>query len=355
LDKQIADLWGTVRATPAERQQLIVAWKKRLTAPMAPPGDPILGRTVFARTCQNCHVLYGVGGKVGPEITGANRGSIDYLLENILDPSAVIPKEYAATRIILTDERSLIGIVKSEVNGLLTIQTDRELLTIPVTDVASRKPSDLSMMPDDILKQVNEFEFRSLIAYLQTAQQVPMLATPENAKDFFNGKDLNNWDGDKKLWTVENGEIVGKTATGLKRNNFLVSQSAVQDFKLSLKVKLTPNSENSGIQFRSEPLPDGEMRGPQADIGAGWWGKLYEESGRGLLAKEGGEKYVKPGEWNEYVIETVGPRVRIWINGNLCTDYTDEKLARRGQIGLQLHSGGPMEIRFKDIRLEVRK
>jgi putative membrane-bound dehydrogenase-like protein len=355
LDKQIADLWGTVRATPAERQQLIVAWKKRLTAPMAPPGDPILGRTVFARTCQNCHVLYGVGGKVGPEITGANRGSIDYLLENILDPSAVIPKEYAATRIILTDERSLIGIVKSEANGLLTIQTDRELLTIPVTDVASRKPSDLSMMPDDILKQVNEFEFRSLIAYLQTAQQVPMLATPENAKDFFNGKDLNNWDGDKKLWTVENGEIVGKTATGLKQNNFLVSQSAVQDFKLSLKVKLTPNSENSGIQFRSEPLPDGEMRGPQADIGAGWWGKLYEESGRGLLAKEGGEKYVKPGEWNEYVIEAVGPRVRIWINGNLCTDYTDEKLARRGQIGLQLHSGGPMEIRFKDIQLEVRK
>jgi len=95
------------------------------------------------------------------------------------------------------------------------------------------------------------------------------------------------------------------------------------------------------------------MRGPQADIGAGWWGKLYEESGRGLLAKEGGEKYVKPDDWNDYVIEAIGPRVRIWINGHLCTDYTDEKLARRGVIGLQIHSGGPMEIRFKDIRLEV--
>jgi hypothetical protein len=134
-----------------------------------------------------------------------------------------------------------------------------------------------------------------------------------------------------------------------------VSHVAVQDFKLSAKVKLVPNKENSGIQFRSVPLPDGEMRGPQADIGAGWWGKLYEESGRGLLAKEGGEKFVKPDEWNDYVVEAVGSRVRIWINGNLCTDYEDEKLARRGVVGLQLHSGGPIEVRFKDVKLEVLK
>jgi hypothetical protein len=118
---------------------------------------------------------------------------------------------------------------------------------------------------------------------------------------------------------------------------------------------LTPAKENSGIQFRSVPLANGEMRGPQADIGAGWWGKIYEEEGRGLLAKEGGEKFVKAEEWNDYVIEANGNTVKIWINGNLCTDYTDEKLARRGVIGLQLHSGGPMEVRFKDIKLEVLK
>jgi putative membrane-bound dehydrogenase-like protein len=355
LDKQIADLWGVVRESPAEKKKLIAEWRAKLTAPAKTPADVNLGRAVFAKTCLNCHTLYAVGGKVGPEITGANRGSLDYLLENILDPSAVIPKEYAATRIVTTDDRSIIGIVKSEVNGVLTVLTERETLTISVNDIASRKPSELSMMPDDILKQVNEHEFRSLIAYLQTPAQVPMLATAENAKDFFNGKDLTGWDGDKELWKVENGEIVGKSAAGLKRNNFLVSHVAVQDFKLSVKVKLVPNKENSGIQFRSVPLPDGEMRGPQADIGAGWWGKLYEESGRGLLAKEGGEKFVKPDEWNDYVVEAVGNRVRIWINGNLCTDYEDEKLARRGVVGLQLHSGGPIEVRFKDVKLEVIK
>lgn len=353
LDKQIAELWGVVRESPEEKKKLIAAMKRQLSASTAPPGDVNLGRTVFAKTCLNCHTLYGVGGKVGPEITGANRASIDYLLENVLDPNAVIPKEYAATRIVTTDDRNIVGIIKGEANGVLTVQTDREVLSIPVADVASRKASDLSMMPDDILKQVNAHEFRSLIAYLQTQAQVPALATAENAKEFFNAKDLTGWDGEKDLWKVNGGEIVGKSANGLKKNTFLVSQLAVENFKLSLKVKLSPNKENSGIQFRSVPLPNGEMRGPQADIGAGWWGKLYEEEGRGLLAKEGGEMFVKPDEWNDYVVEAVGSRVRIWINGNLATDYEDDKLARRGVIGLQLHSGGPLEVRFKELKLEV--
>lgn len=356
LDKQLAELWGVVRESPEEKKKLIAMWKAKLSSPMLPPGDVNLGRAIFAKTCQQCHTLYGVGGKVGPEITGANRGNIDYLLENILDPSAVIPKEYAATRIVTTDDRNIVGIVKGEANGVVTIQTEREVLNIAVADIADRKPSELSMMPDDILKQAGgDFEFRSLVAYLQTQGQVPMLANADNAKEFFNGKDLTGWDGDDGLWKVENGEIVGKSTTGLKKNTFLKSHVAVENFKLSLKVKLTPNKENSGIQFRSVPLPDGEMKGPQADIGAGWWGKLYEESGRGLLAKEGGEKFVKPDEWNDYVVEAVGGHVKIWINGNLCTDYEDDKLARRGVVGLQLHSGGPLEVRFKDIKLEVLK
>jgi putative membrane-bound dehydrogenase-like protein len=356
LDRSIAELWGVVRDTPADRAKLIAEWKKKLTAPSkAPPPDTGRGRAVFARTCQQCHTLYGVGGKVGPDITGSNRANLDYLLENIFDPSAVIPKEYAATVLNLADGRTVTGIIKEETKTALTVMTDRETLTIPVGDVERRKPSELSMMPDDILKQVNETELRALVAYLQNPSQVPMLATPENAKDFFNGKDLAGWDGDKDVWSVENGEIVGKTAKGLKKNTFLKSHLAAEDFKLSLKVKLVPNKENSGIQFRSEPLPDGEMRGPQADIGQGWWGKLYEESGRGLLVKEGGEKFVKVDDWNEYVVEAKGSRVKAWINGNLVFDYDDPKLSRRGVFGLQVHSGGPMEVRFKDLKLEVLK
>jgi putative membrane-bound dehydrogenase-like protein len=353
INAKIATVWGLVRESPAERKKLIAQWAKSLNPATLASADLGAGRAVYNKACGQCHMLYGVGGKVGPEITGANRSDVGYLLENILDPSAVIPKEYAATKLDLSDGRVVTGIVKEETAVTLTVVTANETLTLPVKDIDRRTPSDLSMMPDDLLKSLSEASVRDLVAYLRHTQQVPALADAENAKDFFNGKDLTGWDGEKGLWAVENGEIVGKTATGLKQNTFLRSNFEVTDFKLSVKVKLTPNAENSGIQFRSVPIDGGEMRGPQADIGQGWWGKLYEESGRGLLVPDGGEKHVRVGDWNEYVVEATGPRVRIWINGEKVADYTDEKLARRGVIALQLHSGGPMEVRFKGLKLEV--
>jgi putative heme-binding domain-containing protein len=351
LDQRIAEVWGVVRASPADRVKQMARYRGLMRGPGLPP-DLTLGRSVFAKTCASCHTLFGSGGKVGPDVTGSNRANLDYLLENVLDPSAVIPKEYAATLIELKSGRVLTGIVRSETPAALTVVTANETLTVPRNEVESRRPSDVSMMPDDQLKPMSDHEVRSLFAYLQSPRQVPLLATADNARDFFNGKDLTGWVGDPKLWRVERGEIVGKT-TGLAKNSFLKSEMEAADFRLTLKVKLTPNKENSGVQFRSEALPDGEMKGPQADVGAGWWGKLYEESGRGLLWDRSGEKHVRPDDWNTYVVEAVGLRVRTWINGQLCVDLEDAKLSRRGIFGLQIHSGGPMEVRFKDIRLEV--
>ncbi|QVL32033.1 DUF1080 domain-containing protein [Telmatocola sphagniphila] len=353
IEKKIAEVWGIVRTSPAERLRAIKLLRDKLIGTTGPVDLP-LGRAVFSKVCAQCHTLYGLGGKVGPDITGANRRDLNYLLENILDPSAVIPKEYAASVINLSSGRSVTGIIKAETKTALTVQTANEILTIPVDEIDNRKTSATSMMPEDLLKPLTETEVRSLISYLQNPSQTKMLATVENAKDFFNGKDLTNWEGDSKLWRVENGEIVGSTE-GLKRNNFLTSQMVCDDFRLSVKVKLTPNKENSGIQFRSELLPDGEMRGPQADVGAGWWGKLYEESARGLIWKEGGEKFVKVDDWNEYIVEAKGSKIKTWINGHLCVDLEDDKVSKKGIFGLQIHSGGKMEVRFKDIKLEVLK
>jgi putative membrane-bound dehydrogenase-like protein len=351
LDERIAVVWGLVRTTPAERLKLIAEWKKKLSA-AAPAADLSLGRAMFAKTCQQCHTLYGVGGKVGPDITGSNRANLDYLLENVLDPSAVIPNDYKMTVLTLKSGRVLTGIVRAELAAALTVLTANETLTVPVNEIEERTVSPTSMMPDDLLKPLREEEVRALLAYLRHPSQVPLLATPDNAGDFFNGKDLTGWDGDRKLWSVEGGEIVGKSA-GLKRNAFLTSHMLAGDFRLSVKVKLTPNKENSGIQFRSVSLPDGEMRGPQADIGAGWWGKLYEENGRGILWDKSGEKYVKSDDWNEYEIVAEGSRMRTSINGKLCVDVNDAALARRGIFGLQIHAGGPMEVRFKELKLTV--
>jgi putative membrane-bound dehydrogenase-like protein len=351
IDRQIGLVWGIVRTTPADRLRLIADYRKRLSAPAGEP-DLTLGRAVFAKTCQQCHTLYGTGGKVGPDITGSNRANLDYLLENILDPSAVIPKEYAATTIELKNGRVITGIVRGETPAALTVLTANETLTVPVAEIDTRTPSATSMMPDDLLKPHTDPEVRALFAYLRNPGQVPILATAENAKDFFNGKDLTNWDGDPKLWSVQDGEIVGKSP-GIPRNEFLRSHFLAGDFRLSLKLKLVPNAGNSGVQFRSEPQPDGEMRGPQADVGAGWWGKLYDESGRGVVSTKSGEPFVKPNEWNEYVIEAQGSHVRTWINGQPCVDLDDPKLSQRGIFALQIHSGGPMEVRFKDLKLEI--
>jgi len=351
LDKKIAEVWGVVRTTPKERLALIKQTKAMLLRPKQ-AADVALGRTLFSKTCAQCHTLFGAGGKVGPDVTGANRASLDYLLENVLDPSAVIPKEYAATILTLNSGRKITGIVRAETEKTLTVVTAEETLTVAAKDVDVREASKVSMMPDDLLKTMSEHEVRSLFAYLQSPTQTGLLATADNAKDLFNGKDLTGWQGDARLWKVDNGEIVGKTA-GLKRNEFLRSEMIATDFKLTVKVKLVPDKENSGIQFRSEPLPDGEVKGPQADVGAGWWGKLYEENGRGLIWKEGGEKHVKVDDWNEYVVEAAGSKVKTWINGKLCVDLDDEKLSRRGIFAFQLHSGGALEVRFKDVKLEV--
>ena len=95
------------------------------------------------------------------------------------------------------------------------------------------------------------------------------------------------------------------------------------------------------------------MKGDQADVGEGWWGKLYEENGRGLLWDKSGEAFVKLGEWNTYEVEAVGSKITTKINGNVSVDLDDPAGAKRGVFAFQLHEGGPTEVRYKDIKLEL--
>jgi hypothetical protein len=95
------------------------------------------------------------------------------------------------------------------------------------------------------------------------------------------------------------------------------------------------------------------MKGPQADVGVGWWGKLYEENGRALLWDKSGDACVKPDDWNTYEVGAVGSKIRTAINGILCVDLDDPRISRQGVIGLQMHAGGPMEVRFKDFQMQL--
>ena len=353
LDEEIQKVWGAYRESTADKQQEIEKYKRIYRAGGSTPGDAIRGRAVFARVCQQCHTLFEIGGTVGPDITGSNRGDLDYILQNIVDPNAVIPNDYRSSTIDLKDDRVITGIVKKEDANAITVATANETLMLQKEDVSVVRLSDISMMPEGLLEPLTEQEVRDLIYYLGRPGQVPLLGTPDTVAYFFNGKDLGGWNGNMELWRVEKGEIVGEAKQGLSHNEFLSSQMVFGDFRLICEVKLTPNKENSGIQFRSEPLPNGEVRGYQADIGAGWWGKLYEEEGRGLLWDKSGEAAVNREGWNTYEILAVGNHIRTAINGEPCVDLKDPRGSLQGVIAFQLHSGGPMEVRFRKFEIEA--
>ena len=131
---------------------------------------------MFAKHCASCHKLFGEGGDVGPELTGSQRANLDYVLENVLDPSAVVPGEYRMTAFALLDGRTITGIVRKETPQAVTIRTVNEEITVPVADLDARKPTALSVMPDGLFDALKEDEVRDLVAYLASPRQVPLPA-----------------------------------------------------------------------------------------------------------------------------------------------------------------------------------
>ena len=346
-------VWGVIAETPEAKQKEIARYKSIYRAGGSQPGDASRGRTVFNRLCYQCHELFETGGNIGPGLTGSNRADLDYILENIVHPNAVVPNDYRTTTIETTDFRIVSGIIKNRTADAVTLATVAGAVVIPNDEVDSLDTSAVSMMPEGLLQGLGDQDVRDLIVYLKSPAQVPVIASKENLPFFFNGRDLSFWDGDPELWSVENGEIIGSAPEGLSRNAFLVSQMILADFTLRCEVRLTPNKENSGIQFRSRPMENGDVMGYQADIGAGWWGKLYEEHGRALLWDKSGESAVRINEWNKYEIRASGHHIQTFINGTPCVDLNDPDGALKGVIALQIHSGGPMEIRFRNFELSL--
>jgi hypothetical protein len=190
-----------------------------------------------------------------------------------------------------------------------------------------------------------------------------VLGGAPQTSSLFDGKTLDGWEGDTKVWRVVDGVIVGGSKDGNPRNEFLASTKSYANFVLKLEYKLvgTEGFVNSGVQIRSRriPKPPNEMKGYQADIGAGYSGCLYDESRRNkFLVKADPElikKIEKPGDWNSYEICCVGLRVRLTLNGVQTVDYTEEDLTleQDGIIGLQIHGNCKAEVSFRNITIET--
>lgn len=195
-----------------------------------------------------------------------------------------------------------------------------------------------------------------------SAQQVAP-STPASVP-LFDGKTFTGWDGDTaSTWRIVDGAIVGGSLdTRVPRNEFLATTREFKDFVLRLQFKLlgTEGFVNSGVQIRSQRVPDNhEMIGYQVDIGdPAWWGSIYDESRRNRVLAQANADIVGPvirrNDWNQYVIVAEGPRVRAFINGLMTIDYTepDASIAQSGRIGFQVHGGGRTEVWFRDIHIQ---
>lgn len=170
-ERAVGKIWGVARESGEDKLKEIAKYKTLLGA--GPAGEPARGRAVFTRTCQQCHLLFGEGGKIGPDITGSNRADLDYLLQNILDPNAVIPNDYRTSTLETKDDRSITGIVTKQDGTAVTIVTPNDTLVIPRGEVKSLTPGELSMMPEGILQVLTGAEVRDLVAYLRGTGQVP--------------------------------------------------------------------------------------------------------------------------------------------------------------------------------------
>jgi len=198
----------------------------------------------------------------------------------------------------------------------------------------------------------------------------------------FDGKSLDGWEGNAEIWSASDGMIVGKTA-GIRHNQFLCTTREFQDFELQLEFRLVNGVGNTGVQIRSERVPNStEVSGYQADLGEMFWGGLYDESRRnlvlacpdpvGLRARldaagstmaiqdmtpspelDAFRANLKTDGWNTYTIRADGPRITLRINGHLTVDYRERETeyVKPGVIGLQVHSGGPLEVHFRSLQL----
>jgi putative heme-binding domain-containing protein len=174
LSERVRHLWGELRQTTKEKEKKMASLKKSLRPDLVAEADPRAGRVHFQNLCSACHKLFGEGGEVGPELTGSQRNNLDYLLENLVDPSASVSKDFQMQVIETTNGRIVSGFAESESDTVLVIRSINERVVIPMNEIAKRTVSEDSIMPEGLLGALSTRQKCELIAYLSSPHQVPL-------------------------------------------------------------------------------------------------------------------------------------------------------------------------------------
>jgi len=175
LGKKFTNVYGALPVVGAEREHLIKKYKKLCKPSAVAAADASRGRAIFQKTCAACHVLYGEGGKVGPELTGANRANLDYILLNSVYPSLDVPHAYRTVSVLTVDGRIVNGVLAEEDGTKIVLRTpEQPRVVIAKEDIDFRKISPQSMMPDGQLDAMKPQEVIDLVKYLRTTEQVEL-------------------------------------------------------------------------------------------------------------------------------------------------------------------------------------
>ena len=344
IDAWMATNWGAVRTSSADKQAQIGKLKQFLTTDLILKADAAHGRAIFTQTCGVCHTLFATGGKVGPELPGAFE-DIDYLLQNIVDPNAIIGKDYQQTFITLKDGQTVSGIVAGDDPGTVTLKTLGDTQTLQRSDIVTMKVSELSMMPEGLLSVMDEESVRDVFLYLRQRQQVPLLASALNANDFFNGTDLTRWVPRGEGWKVESGEIVGRGNP--QRPIALVSEMVAKDFKLTAQFQV--KGAKAVAEIAISGAPGGEkFAGHSISLGGPGPANVWDYSAKNPQAQPVAAA-VDPAAWTTLEIAASGGKVRVMIDGKLAAEVAT---AASRLVPAFYVLGDGAELRVKLLKLE---
>lgn len=167
LNKLLEQVWGKLRRSSEEKQRQIDSWLSKLTPQKLAQANIANGKSVFQRTCASCHTLFGEGGNVGPHLDGSDRQNLYYVLENLIDPSAVLPEDYRMNVLTLEDGRVLSGNITAQTRHTITIAGLNSVEVVPVSKVVKQEQFEQSAMPEGLLQTLRGQEIIDLIAYIQ--------------------------------------------------------------------------------------------------------------------------------------------------------------------------------------------
>lgn len=172
LTTKLTAVWGELRDTPEAKKAELADWTKKLTPERLAKGEAAKGKVLFTAVCAACHKLYGEGGMIGPDLTGGDRHKLTYLLENIIDPSAIVPADYRMSVFKLKDGRTLTGVIPAQTERSLTIQTPAEKLTLEKSQITEQQQLAMSLMPEGLLTALGEENVVHLFRYLMGTSPV---------------------------------------------------------------------------------------------------------------------------------------------------------------------------------------